>query len=166
MLLSGIASNCITAALLLKLRQRGSAWSSPLCSVAVAVVAPTPHQMRRHSECFQHRGARSRTAPPDTSRLSTASCLEDVAADRLSDCLPVIWQCEVDLTWDCWADYSGQQVQMLEAAWCSMCTHVELDAYDSYGGYDLWQVDLGCMLQVNSRTGTLRHIRRVLASHR
>ena len=130
------------------------------------MVAQTLRQMQRRVVRYRRRGARSRTAPPDVSRLGTTNCLEDIAAERLADCLPVIWQCEVDLKWSCWADYSWQQVQMLETAWCSMRTHVELDAYDSYGGYDLWQVDLGHMLQVNSRTGTLRRIRRVLASHR
>ena len=122
--------------------------------------------MLRHIVRFPRRGARSRTAPPDTLRQGVSNCLEDVAAERLSDCLPVIWQCEVDLTWSVWADYSLQQVQRLEAAWRSMSTHVELDAYDSYGGYDLWQIDLGRMLQMNSRTGTMRRIRRVLVSHR
>ena len=93
-------------------------------------------------------------------------CIEDIAADRLSQSLPVIWQCEVDLRWRVWTDYSELHTSMLEAAWEAMRPEVELDAWDGAGGYDVWLVSLVSMLQTNQHTGTLRRVRRVLVTHR
>ena len=93
-------------------------------------------------------------------------CIEDIAAERLSQSLPVIWQCEVGLRWPVWTDYSQLHTSMLEAAWDAMATEVELDSHDAYGGYDVWLVSLVSMLQTNQHTGTLRRVRRVLVTHR
>ena len=93
-------------------------------------------------------------------------CLEDIAAERLSQSFPVIWQCEVDLQWNVWTDYSPLHTSMLESAWEREATQVELDAHDSRGGYDSWLVSFVSMLQKNRHTGTLRRVRRVLLTHR
>ena len=76
-----------------------------------------------------------------------------------------VWQVEMDHRWDRWADYSWHHARTLEAAFQRDADEVELDAWDSWGGYDLWQVSLSSMLQRNSRTGTLRRIRRMLVTH-
>ena len=92
--------------------------------------------------------------------------MEDIAAQRLSEMMPVIWQCEVDLRWQCWADYSQQHTRVLEAAWEGGAVQVELQTSGPHFEYDAWLINLACMLQQNQYTGTLRRVRRMLVSHR
>lgn len=105
------------------------------------------------------------SAPPDSARWRGALSMEDIAAQRMSELWPVVWQCEVDLRWQCWADYSVQHTRILEAAWEAMVSQVELETEGSHGECDVWQVCFVSMLQQNQRTGTLRRMRRLLASH-
>ena len=115
-----------------------------------------------HSRRHRARGA---SAPPAPARLGRDPYIEDIAAQHLSVTLRVVWQCEVDFRWQCWADYSGEHARILEAAWDFMAPNAELETYASHGEYDLWLVCFASMLQQNIHTGTLRRVRRVLVTH-
>ena len=115
-----------------------------------------------HSRRRAHRG---KSAPPASARLSHEACIEDIAAQHLSKTFRVVWQCEVDFRWQCWADYSGEHARILETAWDFMAPQVELATSASHGEYDLWLVYFAPMLQQNVHTGTLRRVRRVLVTH-
>ena len=109
--------------------------------------------------------ARGASAPPAPARVSREVYIEDIAAEQLSATFRVVWQCEVDFRWQCWADYSGEHARILEAAWDFMVPQVELTTYASHGERDLWQVFFAPMLQQNIHTGTLRRVRRILITN-
>ena len=113
----------------------------------------------------RRRGARRASAPPAVAPWSRDPYIEDAAARQLSTSFRVIWQCEVDFRWHCWADYSGEHARILETAWDFMEPQVELATYASHGENDLWLVCFVSMLQQNLHTGTLRRVRRVLVTH-
>ena len=120
-----------------------------------------PHYMV-HS---RHNRARRASAPPAIAPSRREPYVEDAAAQHLSPTFRVVWQCEVDFRWQCWADYSREHTRILEAAWDFMASHVELATNPSHGEYDLWLVCFASMLQQNIHTGTLRRVRRVLVTH-
>ena len=113
----------------------------------------------------RRRRARGGSAPPAIARLPREPYIEDIAAQQLSATFHVVWQCEVDFRWQCWADYSGEHARILEAAWDFMVPQVELPTSASHGENDLWLVNFASMLQQNLHTGTLRRVRRLLVTH-
>ena len=113
----------------------------------------------------KHHRARRASAPPAVARLCREPYIADAAAQWLSAAFRVVWQCEVDFRWQCWADYSGEHARILEAAWDFMAPQVELATCAPHGEYDLWLVCFASMLQQNIHTGTLRRVRRVLVTH-
>ena len=120
-----------------------------------------PHGMVRSRRCRPRGGS----APPAPARLSREPYIEDIAAQQLAATFSVVWQCEVDFRWQCWADYCGEHARILEAAWDFMATQVELSPSASRGEDTLWLVNLSSMLQQNLHTGTLRRVRRNLVTH-
>ena len=113
----------------------------------------------------RRRRARRASAPPASAQLAREPYIENNAAQQLSATCRVVWQCEVDFRWQCWADYSGEHACILEAAWDYMSPQVQLTASASHGEYDLWLVCFASMLQQNIHTGTVRRVRRLLVTH-
>ena len=139
------------------------------CVAAFPVAQPSggvmdqqqPHGMVRS----RFRRTRGESAPPAPARLRREPYIEDVAAQQLSATFRVVWQCEVDFRWQCWADYCEEHACILESAWDFMVPQVELPTSASHGENDLWLVNLASMLQQNLYTGTLRRVRRLLVTH-
>ena len=96
----------------------------------------------------RRRRARGASAPPAPARLTREPYIENIAAQQLSATFRVVWQCEVDFRWQCWADYSGEHARILEAAWDFMTPQVQLAASASYGEYDLWLVCFASFLHL------------------
>ena len=98
---------------------------------------------RRHAR-------RHYSAPPERTTWTRVLHLEDVAAERLAEQLPVRWQ--VELQWGAWLDFPADQTRMLEKAWQSMAATVEIGTVE---WPDRWTISFSAMLQINDWSGTL-----------
>ena len=113
----------------------------------------------------RRRRGRAASVPLASATLRREAYVEDIAAEQLAATLHVVWQCEVDFQWGCWADYSGEDARRLETAWLWMAPEVELTTNEAHGGNDRWEVCFVSMLQQNVHTGTCRRLRRILVTN-
>ena len=119
------------------------------------------HTMR----CCECR-VRNASAPPDVGRDSNGLAIEDSAARHLSQWFAVQWQCEIDLAWRYWVDYTPQQNRSIENAYEAMATEIELEGDEEQEHQGHWVIRFAPMLQENLKTGTFRRVRRILVTHR
>ena len=89
-----------------------------------------------------------------------APWLEGVEATvTTKDGKAILWQCFIAHMHDTvsWADFMGDEILSLEAAFSAGKRTTELTLND-----DVWTIDFLAMEQTNSKTGTIRPIRRIV----
>ena len=91
---------------------------------------------------------------------ASAPWLEGVqAVVSTKDGKPILWQCFLNHVHDTtsWADFMPSEILQLEAAFSEGKRITELTLND-----DEWKIDFLGMEQTNSKTGTIRPIRRMV----
>ena len=87
--------------------------------------------------------------------------MEDIAAMHLARTYQVIWQ-YWEPHWQCWYDYSPHHNSLIEEAHQNDATELNIQDRD---GEVRWTINLVRLVQLSSKTRTIRFVRRMLATH-